>query len=62
MLKMSLKAARVNAGLSQKEAAKKLNVTQKTLCNWEKSRTFPKAEQIDPICDLYCVTYEQIKF
>ena len=62
MSKISLKAARVNAGLTQKEAAKKLNVSQKTLCSWEKSITFPRTKHIDPICDLYRVTYEQVEF
>lgn len=62
MLSMSLAAARVNAGFSQREAAKRLNVTQKTLCSWEKARTFPKPEQIEKICELYGVTYEQINF
>lgn len=34
-MKVSLKAARVNANLTQIEAAKKLNVTKDTIANWE---------------------------
>lgn len=62
MLKISLKAARVNAGLSQKEAAEALNVSNKTLCAWENSKTFPAADKIDAICNLYGVSYDNIVF
>ena len=62
MLKISLKAARVNANLSQKEAAEKLNVSNKTLCSWENGETFPSAEKIDALCNLYSVSYDNINF
>ena len=62
MLKISLKAARVNANLSQKEAAVKLNVSNKTLCSWENGETFPSAEKIDALCKLYSVSYDNINF
>jgi len=60
--KVTLKAARVNAGLIQKDAAKKLNVSNSTLSNWEKSVSFPDAQQIRMICDLYDVLYDDIIF
>lgn len=62
MAKISLKAARVNAGLNQKNAAKKLNVSNVTLCNWEKGTSFPDAQQIQKICALYSVSYDDIIF
>lgn len=62
MLKISLKAARVNAGYSQKEAAEKLAVTNKTLCNWEKGMTFPSADKVEEICRLYGIAYDNINF
>ena len=62
MPKISLAAARVNAGLSQKEAAKKLNVSNKTLWNWENGITTPKSDKIDSICNLYSLPYDCIKF
>lgn len=37
-VKISLAAARVNAGFSQKGAAKKLGVATATLCRWERGR------------------------
>jgi transcriptional regulator with XRE-family HTH domain len=62
MLKISLEAARVNANLSQKEAAKELNVSNKTISNWENGKSFPSAEKIDALCKLYNVSYDNIIF
>lgn len=62
MKKISLKAARVNARLSQKEAAKKLEISNKTLCSWEKGKTYPDQPMIEKICVLYAVTYDMIDF
>lgn len=36
MYRISLEAARVNAGISQKEAAKRLGINVGTLSNWER--------------------------
>ena len=45
--KVSLAAARLNAGLSQKEAAEKLGITQKCLQGWESGKhKFKKYEMI----------------
>lgn len=62
MVKMTLKAARINADLDQKSAAEKLGVSNKTLCNWEKGRTMPNIKNIDAICQLYGVTYDNLTF
>ena len=62
MLKITLKAARVNAGLKQNEAAKRLGVSNKTLVRWENGETFPKPEQIDALCKLYGMSYDNIIF
>ena len=62
MLKISLKAARVNAELSQKDAAKALKVSNKTLHSWESGDSSPSAKYIDAICDLYKMSYDDINF
>lgn len=62
MLKITIKAARVNVGLSQKEAAEKLNVSNKTLCAWEKGNAFPNVQQVNEICALYNVPYDNLIF
>lgn len=62
MPKITLKAARVNMGMTQKEAAEKLNISNKTLCNWENGVSVPKADKIDTICGLYNVSYDNLIF
>ena len=61
-VKFTLAAARVNAGLSQKVAAEKLGISNKTLCNWENYVSYPGAAMIPKICDLYGIPYDQICF
>lgn len=62
MDKISLAAARVNVGLSQKEAAELLKVSNKTLWTWEKGIAFPSAQKIEAICKLYNRPYDGIIF
>ena len=62
MAQMTLKAARVNVGLSQKIVAEVLEVAQKTVGNWERGVSVPSADKIDALCKLYCVTYDDINF
>lgn len=62
MMQVSLKAARVNAGMSQKEAAKMIGVSNKTLCNWEKGVSYPSADKILNICQTYKVSYDNISW
>ncbi len=62
MLKITLKAARTNVGLSQKKVAKTLNISNKTISSWENGLTFPSAKHITMLCKLYNVTYDDIIF
>lgn len=62
MIKMTLKAARVNVGLTQKQASILLGLSNKTLCNWEKGVAFPTPKHIDRICRLYGVSYDDLTF
>ena len=62
MVRMSIRAARVNKGYSQKEAADRLGVSNKTLGNWENGITFPPADRIQAICELYGVSYDNLNF
>ena len=59
-MQISLKAARVNAELTQKEASAKLGVDKKTLINWEKAKTSPNVIQMKELCRLYGVTIDDI--
>ena len=59
-MRITLKAARVNKGMTQVEVANSLNVTKKTVCSWENGKTMPKLDKIEPLCNLYGVTYDDI--
>ena len=62
MPKITLKAARVNAGLSQEEAAKKIGVATSTLRNWEAGKTFPNQPKIEKMCEVYCISFDVLFF
>ncbi len=59
---VTLKAARVNAGFKQAEAAERLNVAPETLSRWEKGKSYPSLPMINEIEKLYGVSYADIKF
>lgn len=59
---ITLKAARVNAGYGQNQAAKLLKVTPKTLSYWEHGKSFPTVDKVKEICELYNVAYDDIIF
>ena len=60
--KISMAAARVNAGMTQKEAAKELNVTPLTLRNWETGNTMPSYKKAEEMADLYQYPLDYIFF
>lgn len=60
--KITLKAARVNANLTQAEAAKRIGVTRDTLSNWEKGKSFPNALKLKSVEKVYMVSYNDIIF
>ena len=62
MKQISIKAARINKGLTQKELAKLLNVSNKTVSSWENGRSVPKADKIDQLCTILDMPYDQINF
>lgn len=62
MPKLSLKAARINAGYNQEQAASLLNISKATLVKWETGKTFPNAPAIEKICSVYRVHYDDITF
>ena len=62
MAKLTLTAARVNKGYTQAVAAEKLEISAGTLKNWESGRCFPKQPQIEKLCALYEIKYDDIIF
>jgi len=61
-MSITLKAARVNKGLTQKQAAEKLNVSEDMVHNWETGKSFPNVLHIKDIEKVYEVTYDQLIF
>lgn len=59
-MKVSLKAMRVNSGLTQVEVAKRVNINVSTLIKWEKSKSYPTVEKLKSLCDIYGCTFDDI--
>lgn len=59
-LKISLKAARVNANLSQEKVAKKMKKSKLTINNWENGKTEIDYANLIALCNLYSVTIDDI--
>ena len=53
MYTISLEAARVNAGMSQKAAAKEAGINVSTLSNWERGKTSPDIDKFKLLCSIY---------
>lgn len=51
--KITLRAARVNAGLTQKQVAQSVNVCIDTVRSWEIGKSEPSASKFKALCDLY---------
>lgn len=58
--KITLEAARVNAGYNQKTAAKLLHVDPYTLRSWEKGKTSPTYKKVKEIERLYNINFDYI--
>ncbi len=59
---MTLKAARVNQGMTQKEAAKKLGISVDTLGKYERGTSFPSIPTIKKMEEMYEVSYSDLIF
>lgn len=60
--KISMKAARVNAGKTQDEVAKALKVAKQTIVSWESGKTSPTVEKAREFCDFCNAPYDAISF
>lgn len=61
-MKMTMEAARINAGLSQKEAAEKLGISRDSLRFYEKYKKSPKIDLAFRMVDLYKCKIDDIIF
>lgn len=59
---ITIKAARVNAGLTQVEASNRIGVSRDVISNWERGITVPNANHIRMIETVYGVGYSDLIF
>lgn len=53
LVQISIAAARVNAKLTQAEAAEKLGVSRVSLNKWENGKTIPRIDIVRKMSELY---------
>lgn len=58
--KISFKAARLVANLTQTEIAKKMGVTSRTVINWEKGTSIPNIQQFKKWCEVCGLTTDDV--
>lgn len=61
-IRMTLEAARVNAGFTQKQVGKAIGVSVTTIVLWEKGDRMPSVEKAIKLAELYKVPLECINF
>lgn len=59
-LMITLKAARVNAGMTQDEVAKKAGITVQTLSSWEIGKSVPSPLNVFGLCSIYGISVDNI--
>lgn len=61
-MSITLKAARINKNLNQKEAARELGISVDTLGKYERGISFPNVPTIQKMEKLYGVSYNDLIF
>ena len=59
-LQITLAAARVNAGMTQDEAAKALGIGRTTLIKWENGKVIPRTIQLIALANIYNIPIDNI--
>lgn len=61
-MEITMKAARVNAGLTQQQAANALNISKNTLARYEKGKAVPLVTMARDMAKLYGISVNDIIF
>lgn len=61
-IQISLAAARVNAGMTQRDIAREMHVSKQTIVNWEKGISEPSISQSRELANYYGIPLENIFF
>lgn len=59
-IKISLAAARVNAGMTQQDVADKMHISKQTIINWEKGKTKLKVAEFEMLARMYNIPQDYI--
>lgn len=59
--RITLKAARVNAGMTQAEAARAVGAEKSTIMRYETGRSMPKADMLEKLCKAYGIPIQHIR-
>lgn len=60
-MQITLKAARVNAGLTQQQVEKETGFARSTLTRWENGKGFPRIDDLTTLCSLYGIPVDSIR-
>ena len=55
-----LRNARMNAEMTQEQAAEKINVSRQTISNWERGKSLPDIISLIKISDLYQMSLDEL--
>ena len=55
-----IQEARLNAKLTQENAAEALGVSRQTISNWENEKTYPDIVSVVKMSDLYSVSLDRL--
>ena len=61
-IRISMKAARVNAQLTMEDVCEALKVSKTTVFNWENGKSLPDADMAVKLSKLYGLPLENINF
>jgi DNA-binding XRE family transcriptional regulator len=61
-MKLTLKAARINAGFTQEEASERLHIHKSSLSNYETGKTAPPMDIALLMAELYDVPINDLNF
>jgi len=60
--KITIAAARVNAGKTQAQVAEALHVGKQTIVSWENGKTSPTVEKAQEFCRFCNVPFDRVSF
>ena len=60
LFQITMEAARVNAKLTQEEAAKRQGISRATLISWESGKTYPTIPKLNKMAEVYGISVNHI--